>query len=159
MGDPALFDREAYRCTPTLEARLKEMARTAPRALPPGTVADEDAETMERLRQMALALAAHFGLRFASIEAERHGVVAHYGICYANGVIRIRLRHAATGKLLKESSLVDTLCHELAHLRHFDHSPRFKRFYLKVLDEARRRGWYRPGPRRREAGERQLALF
>ena len=73
-------------------------------------------------------------------------MVEHYGICYRDGLIRIRLRHASTGKLLKESSLVDTLCHELAHLKVFDHSLRFRRFYLKILDEARERGWYKPGP-------------
>ena len=108
--------------------------------------ADEDAETIERLRSMAGALADHFGLRYSMIEAEADGVVAHYGICYADGRIRIRLRHATTGRLLKESSLVDTLCHELAHLRYFDHSLRFRRFHERVLGEARRRGWYRPGP-------------
>ena len=115
---------------------------------PPYRRADEDAEAMEKLRTMAGTLADHFGLRYSMIEAEADGVVAHYGICYADGRIRIRLRHATTGRLLKESSLVDTLCHELAHLRYFDHSLRFRRFYERVLAEARRRGWYRPGPSR-----------
>lgn len=103
---------------------------------------------VEKLRGIAAELAAHFGLRYAAIEAESDGVIAHYGICYADGRIRIRLRHATTGRVLKESSLVDTLCHELAHLRHFDHSPRFQSFHARVLAEARRRGWYRPDPRR-----------
>jgi len=107
---------------------------------------DEDGDVIEKLRSMARALADHFGLRYSMIEAEDEGVVAHYGICYADGRIRIRLRHATTGRLLKESSLVDTLCHELAHLRYFDHSLRFRRFHERVLAEARRRGWYRPGP-------------
>jgi predicted metal-dependent hydrolase len=99
---------------------------------------------------MAAELARSFGLREAVLEAERDGVHAHYGICYKDGLIRIRLRHATTGRLLKESSLVDTLCHELAHLRHFDHSVRFRRFHERVLGEARRRGWYRPAPQRSE---------
>jgi predicted metal-dependent hydrolase len=107
---------------------------------------DDDA-TLDKLRAMAEALATHFGLRYASIEAEAEGVVSHYGICYADGRIRIRMRHAKTGRLLKESSLVDTVCHELAHLKHMDHSPRFRSFYEKILAEARRRAWYRPGPR------------
>jgi hypothetical protein len=73
-------------------------------------------------------------------------VKSRYGVCYADGRIRIRLRHAATGRSLKYSSLVNTLCHELAHLRHFDHGPRFKAFYLILLDFARVEGIYRPGP-------------
>jgi hypothetical protein len=52
----------------------------------------------------------------------------------------------ATGRSLKYSSLVNTLCHELAHLRHFDHGPRFKAFYLAVLEFARSEGIYQPGP-------------
>src|SRR5262249_40333534 len=103
---------------------------------------------VEKLRGIAEQLAAHFSLSYTAIDAEADGVVAHYGICYADGRIRIRLRHATTGRLLKESSLVDTLCHELAHLKHFDHSPRFRRYYERVLGEARRRGWYKPGPKK-----------
>jgi predicted metal-dependent hydrolase len=111
---------------------------------------EEDAAIVEKLRGMAAELAAHFGLSYTAIDAESDGVVAHYGICYADGRIRIRLRHAVTGRILKESSLVDTLCHELAHLKHFDHSLRFRRFHERVLGEARRRGWYRPAARPRE---------
>ena len=99
-----------------------------------------------------------------------------YGVCYADGTIRIRLGHARTGDALRYSSLVATLCHELAHLRHFDHGPRFKAFYFRLLDYARSEGIYRPGapaegpparalPRTRTraaaapAGPEQLALF
>src|SRR5262249_16933022 len=111
---------------------------------------EEDAAMVEKLRGIAQELAAHFGLAYTVIDAEADGVIAHYGICYADGRIRIRLRHATTGRVLKESSLIDTLCHELAHLKHFDHSPRFRRFHERVLAEARRRGWYRPTPRAQE---------
>lgn len=153
-----LFDPEAYRCDPGPIARLKELARThkAPR---PARFDkdDEDRRTIVRLREMGGDLAGCFGLRFSTIGAEKDGVVAHYGICYRDGTIRIRLRHARTGRLLKESSLVDTVCHELAHLKHFNHSQRFYRYYWKVLDEARRRGYYRPGPLEEKA--RQLSLF
>ena len=109
-----------------------------------------------RLRRHAEVLATAFKLPLQSIEAESERVRRRYGICYADGRIRIRLRHATTGRLLKESSLVDTLCHELAHLKHFDHSPRFRRYYERVLAEARRRGWYKPGPDRRTTTPRHL---
>jgi hypothetical protein len=106
----------------------------------------EASRLIERLKRDAARIAAHFGLRYRAIEAERANVRRRYGVCYADGRIRIRLRHASTGRSLKYSSLVNTLCHELAHLRHFDHGPRFKAFYLRVLDFARAEGIYRPGP-------------
>ena len=77
-----------------------------------------------------------------------------YGVCYADGTIRIRLRHSATGRSLKYSSLVNTLCHELAHLRHFNHGLRFRAFYRELLEFARREGIYRPGPLPPEAAAR-----
>jgi hypothetical protein len=156
---PRLFGAGEMRLRRTGEARLKDLARLPAR---PPTLReardDEDRGTIETLRTRGRILADRFGLAWKSLEAERDGVVAHYGVCYADGAIRVRLRHATTGRLLKESSLVDTLCHELAHLKHFDHSPRFKRFYLKILDEARRLGFYRPGPGE-DPPERQRSLF
>jgi len=99
---------------------------------------------INRLRADADRICAHFGLRYQAIEAERANVKRRYGICYSDGTIKIRLRHVATGKPLKYSSLVNTLCHELAHLKHFDHSPRFQDFYQKVLGWSRQQGIYRP---------------
>jgi len=133
---------------------------------------------IEQLNRDAERIAARFLLRYASIEPERAGVRRRYGICYSDGRIRIRLRHVVTGEPLRYSSLVNTLCHELAHLRHFDHGPRFKAFYLEVLEHARAIGIYRPGGepagraaaprvrggtgaqrRERPAGPTQLVLF
>lgn len=126
---------------------------------------------MTRLRGDAARIAAEFGLRYRVIASERPGVNGHYGLCTSDGLIRIRLRHATSGRPLKYSSLVNTLCHELAHLKHFNHGPLFQAFYLKLLEWARREGIYQPGrpaakppmPKRREraapAGPRQLDLF
>ncbi len=102
-------------------------------------------ELLSRLREDADRICSRFGLRYLSIEAERANVKRRYGICYSDGTIKIRLRHVATGQPLKYSSLVNTLCHELAHLKHFDHSPRFQDFYQHVLGWARAQGIYRPG--------------
>jgi predicted metal-dependent hydrolase len=128
---------------------------------------------MGRLNRDATLLAARFGLRYRSIEAEAPRVKRRYGICYSDGTIRIRLRHATTGKPLKYSSLVSTLCHELAHLKHFNHGHDFQGFYTAILQYARDQGIYRPGRRataataapRNELREsavrapRQLSLF
>ena len=104
-------------------------------------------DLIARLNRDAQLLARHFGLHYRSVEAEHANVKRRYGICYDDGTIRIRLRHVVTREPLKYSSLVNTLCHELAHLRHFNHGPRFKALYLRILEHARVAGIYRPCPR------------
>lgn len=104
----------------------------------------ENRRLVEQLSRDGHSIARQFGLRVRCIEAERANVKRRYGICYADGTIRIRLRHATSGERLRYSSLVSTLCHELAHLRHFNHGERFKRFNTEVLAWARQCGIYRP---------------
>ncbi len=99
---------------------------------------------LARLERDALDLCARFGLRYRVLEAERANVKRRYGVCFSDGTIRIRLRNVATGRPLKYSSLVNTLCHELAHLRHFNHGPQFQAFYGRILACARQQGIYRP---------------
>lgn len=101
-------------------------------------------ELLACLERDALRLCARFGLRYRVLEAERANVKRRYGVCFSDGTIRIRLRHTATGRPLKYSSLVNTLCHELAHLRHFNHGLHFQAFYAQILEFARRDGIYRP---------------
>ena len=78
-------------------------------------------DLVERLNGDAERISRQFGLRYKSVTAERANVTSRYGSCCEDGAIKIRLRHAVTGKPLKYSSLVNTLCHELAHLRYFHH--------------------------------------
>ena len=99
---------------------------------------------MARLIRDGAVIATRFGLRYRVIEAESPRVKRRYGVCYRDGTIRIRLAHVVTGKPLRYSSLVATLCHELAHLRHFNHGVRFRSFNLQLLEWARRAGIYRP---------------
>jgi predicted metal-dependent hydrolase len=108
---------------------------------------EESRRVLRRLRRDALWLASAYRLPLRSLEAERANVKRRYGVCYDDGSIRVRLRHLRTGELLKYSSLIDTVCHELAHLRHFDHGPHFEALYHDILAHARRRGIYRPAPR------------
>jgi predicted metal-dependent hydrolase len=107
----------------------------------------EQEAVLERLRRDARFLAERYRLPLMSLDAESVRVKRRYGICYEDGSIRIRLRHATTGSLLKYSGLVDTLCHELAHLRHFNHGAHFHLLYDKILAYAKRQGVYRPTPR------------
>jgi predicted metal-dependent hydrolase len=104
-------------------------------------------DMMARLTRDADRICERFALCYHVLEAERANVKSRYGICYSDGTIKIRLRHANTGRPLKYSSLVNTLCHELAHLRHFNHGPRFQHFYLELVAWSRQQGIYRPGQR------------
>ena len=113
------------------------------------------AELVARLNHDAALIAARFGLRYRTIEPEQPRVRRRYGVCYRDGTIRIRLAHVVTGKPLRYSSLVATLCHELAHLRHFDHSPRFRSFNQRVLEWARQAGIYRPRAERKVQNTRE----
>jgi hypothetical protein len=119
--------------------RVKDRKRGVDRATSRNLIA--------RLNRDALQIARRFDLRYRAIEAERANVKSRYGICYEDGVIKIRLRHAVTGQPLLYSSLVSTLCHELAHLRHFNHGVRFRAFNMELLEFAREQGIYRPGLR------------
>ena len=114
--------------------------------LAPGARLDQATkrELLAFLERDARHLCARFGLRYRVLEAERANVKRRYGVCFSDGTIRIRLRHAATGRALKYSSLVNTLCHELAHLRHFNHGPHFQALYGQILECARRDGIYKP---------------
>lgn len=128
---------------------------------PPGprpmlTLRQEDEQLLKRLRTDARRIASSFGMEWRSLGRTRRDARL-YGVCDTEGNIRIRLRSLHTGKLLRYSSLVATLCHELAHLRHFDHGPQFTDLYQRMLDFSRQQGIYAPLARgvaraRREAG-------
>lgn len=126
----------------------------------------ERKQLIERIRSDAALIAPKFGLEYAAIQAERKNVKRRYGVCFTDGVIKIRLSHISTAKPLKYSSLISTLCHELAHLRHFNHGSSFQRLYHEVLEYARDQGIYRPesDPLKkthsfRSVGSKQLDLF
>lgn len=110
------------------------------------THAERDA-LLARIRTDAQCIADRFGLSYRAIVAEHPNVKSRYGICYQDGLIKIRLAHAKTGRPLRYSSLIDTLCHELAHLKHFDHGPKFQQFFWQLLGWARGHGIYRPAKR------------
>lgn len=154
-----LFDPAELRLHPSAQARLRMLARTRPARLGAREKRRaEEHDAMLVLRRYGTDLAGRFGLTFLALQPEKEGVSARYGICYEDGLIRIRLRHARTGRMLKDSSLVDTLCHELAHLRHMNHGLRFRVLYRKILELARELGYYRPGASQ-EAGPQQASLF
>jgi hypothetical protein len=120
-------------------------------------VREQRTQLLEQLRRDAERIAARFGLRYRAIEAENGHVKRRYGSCHSDGVIKIRLTHVTTGRPLKYSSMVATLCHEIAHLKYFHHGPRFRDFNDVIVDWARSQGIYRPEVQRRRTQRAQPA--
>ncbi len=101
---------------------------------------------VERLRRDADRVAERFRLPDFHLDADRPDSTDRYGICFDDGRIRVRLVHARTGRPLKYSALVDTVVHELAHLRYLDHGPRWEALYKRMLEWCRHEGIYAPRP-------------
>lgn len=101
-------------------------------------------QMLERLDRDARRLAGQFRLPLVHLTKESDRVKRRFGSCDSNGVIRIRLRNRRNGDFLKYSSLVATLCHELAHLHHLNHGRHFRALYMRILEYARATAIYRP---------------
>jgi hypothetical protein len=112
---------------------------------------------VEKARGRRTAHRGSFRPDLRTIEPEREGVRRHYGITYSDGTIRIRcaMRRRAAPEVLQPRE------HRLPRaraLKHFNHGPRFKRYYFKLLDWARAEGIYRPATAE-PAPPIQLGLF
>jgi hypothetical protein len=129
------------------------LGASAPRAAlaPP-----ERLSLLDRLRGDAARVAQRFALPRYTLDADEDDAVDRFGICYEDGQILVRLVHARTGRPLRYSALIDTVVHELAHLRHLDHGPGWEALYERMLAWCRHEGIYAPAARPRAS---QLGLF
>jgi hypothetical protein len=109
-----------------------------------GLDVEEYRSLVERLSSDARRIAERFKLPAFDLDADRPGARSRYGICDSEGRIRVRLVNVRTGRMLKYSALVDTVVHELAHLRHLDHGPRWEALYRRMLEWARAQSIYSP---------------
>jgi len=122
-----------------------------PRKRRGGLAIESYRDLVDRLRADAARVAAHFRLPPYELDADRPDAHDRYGVCFADGRIRVRLTHARTGRPLRYSALIDTVVHELAHLRHLNHGPRWESLYETMLAWCRSQGIYAPQARRRPA--------
>ena len=104
---------------------------------------------VDRLRTDAARVAEHFKLPPYELDADRPDARDRYGVCFDDGRIKVRLVNVRTGHVLRYSALIDTVVHELAHLKHMNHGPRWEALYDQMLAWCRAEGIYSPQPRRR----------
>ena len=131
----------ARRSAPQL---VLSFARPKPRK--GGLEIDSYRDLVERLRKDAVRVATAFKLPGFDLDADRADARDRFGLCFSDGRIRVRLVHVRTGHSLKYSALIDTVVHELAHLRYMDHGPRWESLYRRMLEWCRKRGIYEPRP-------------
>lgn len=120
------------------------LAFARPKRRKGGLELDHYEDMVSRLRADAARVARRFRLPAFELDSDRPDSTDRYGICFSDGRIRIRLVHATTGKPLRYSALIDTVVHELAHLRHMNHGPRWEALYERMLEWCRAEGIYQP---------------
>lgn len=111
-----------------------------------GLEIDRYEELLGRLRADAERVAERFKLPAFELDADRPDSRTRYGICHSDGRIRVRLVNVRTGQMLKYSAMIDTVVHELAHLRYMNHGPRWESLYERMLAWARAHDIYEPRP-------------
>jgi predicted metal-dependent hydrolase len=101
-------------------------------------------QLLARIRRDARRIARHFKLRYLDITTEPPEIRDRFGSCDSDRVIRLRLYKLRDGRFFRYWNLVNTLCHEMAHLRYMDHGRNFKQLNRQILAWARVRRIYVP---------------
>lgn len=87
-------------------------------------------EREELIRRYDALLSHAFKLPRHSIDFQP--LIKDHGICYKTGEIHIRLWRKDLKGMLSLGTVVDTLCHELAHLVEFNHKPAHRRLLTSM---------------------------
>lgn len=95
-----------------------------------------DAKVFRFVEKTLRQYAREFGLRLRTVRvtSERDARDGTYGRCFWSGVIHVTLRWPEPdGRPVLAYSLVETMAHELAHLRHFGHCGRWVRLHAEIF--------------------------
>lgn len=99
---------------------------------------------LAKIRRDARRISKRFKLKYLDVTTEPPDVRDRFGSCDEDKIIRIRLYRLRDGKFFKYWNLINTLCHELAHLRHMNHRKDFKELNKTILTWARAQRIYVP---------------
>lgn len=99
-----------------------------------------DKEIWEVCRLIMLSSASLLGLKLRKMKV-LSDKKDFYGDCSTDGHIRIQLRR--NGQRLLAYQVIDTLAHEMAHLRHNNHGPAWFKLHCQILSDLSRSGFYR----------------
>lgn len=102
-----------------------------------------DYRLLTLVRSCAKKVAAHFKLRYRRIDLfpiDDPDRKLCRGMCYPDGFIYVNLRHKRSRKFDPIESAIDTVIHELTHLKHDLHNKDFwathtkmKRWFMQTL--------------------------
>jgi predicted metal-dependent hydrolase len=101
-------------------------------------------QLLARIRRDARRIAKRFRLRYLDVTTEPLDCRDRYGSCDGDRVIRIRLHKLKDGRFMKYWNLINTLCHEMAHLKHMNHGKDFKELNRSILAWAKNSRIYTP---------------
>lgn len=102
-----------------------------------------ESQLLSKIKRDARRIAKRFKLRYLDITTEGPRAT-RFGSCDSTKTIRIRLQNRRDGRFLTYPHLMHTLCHEIAHLKHMDHSKNFKELNQSILNWAKEKRIYRP---------------
>lgn len=102
-----------------------------------------ESQLLAQIRKDGRKIAKRFKLKYLEITTERPRAT-RFGSCDSTKTIRIRLHKRREGGFLTYPHLIHTLCHEMAHLKHMDHSKNFKYLNSEILSWAKDKGIYNP---------------
>lgn len=102
-----------------------------------------DKKTFEFIEAEMFRFAGRFKLPLSGVLPmhREKSSIGYYGLCHRDGRIAIRIRWA-NGRPLHAYAIIDTMAHELAHLRYLTHSPRWFQLHSRIFISMSQFGLY-----------------
>lgn len=94
----------------------------------------EDREVWFVVRSLVRRYAVLFGLELRKVKPlKRKHAKKMYGYCTDKGTVAIGIRDHGEKKLYNAYRIMETIAHELAHVKHWNHGPEWFALYGQIL--------------------------